>query len=953
MKNFILLLLAVWTCSLSAQDHTVSATPNNEFDPAFLTITAGETVLFQNQGGFHNVNGTQATYPDNPESFGNGGASSASWTYSYTFNTPGTYEYQCDPHVGLNMFGTITVMPAAGPSDLVISEIMYNNPGGDDYEFVEIYNNGDDAVDMNGYQMGGVTYTFGSYTLAAGGYVVVAEDGTALTTDLGLSGVDVFTWTDGALSNGGETVSLLDAAGTVLDEVTYSDGGGWPSAADGGGPSLVLCDFDADNNDPANWQPSTTSTGFSINDLELLASPGAENNCSDGAFIGFATGSATVDENTGTIDIEIVFTNDNNPTTVTIETTGTADSGDFSAANTVTSSGMGGTSTATLTVTINDDTDMEGPESVTFTITGADNDGNINGGQESFTLNIVDNDIMNTNALLITGVYDAQPGGAGAKGVELKALADIPDLGAFGISSANNGGGPTGSPEFMFPTGVSVTAGECIFIANDSMDFADFFGFDADFIDGVANINGDDAIELFENGTVIDVFGDVNVDGSGEVWDYLDGWAYRQAATGPDGDTFDPSNWTYSGVDALDGPATNADADNPFPVCSYNTEPPQVVDAVDDNVTTDINMMVIFDVLANDIAPAVPGTSTVMQVTDPVNGTLTMPNFFSFAYTPNTDFCGEDSFDYSFMYTTDDGAVSIDTATVFITVNCPSQTVDIEAVEENDADGEPVLLGQTVTITGTVYGIDLQGNDNVQFTVIDATGGIGVFSTNSFGYTVNETDLVTITGEVTQFNGLTQLNPDTIILEDTNQTLVDPAVVTELGEDTESELIKIEGLMVVEQNGANWTVTNGTDEFVLRVDNDVEPAVSDLLAQAQANNQTFNATGIGGQFDNSSPYFDGYQFLPRYAADIDLIIGTENVNWSNEIAVFPNPAEASIFIRSTVDFRQLTVVNAMGQQVGTFNAGTTEIDVTELPTGLYFLTFRTDSQAWTTRVRVN
>ena len=953
MKNFVLLLLAVWTCSLSAQDHTVSATPNNTFEPAILNITAGETVLFQNEGGFHNVNGTTATYPNNPESFGNGGASGAAWTYTYTFNTPGSYQYQCDPHVGLNMVGTINVTAGADPADLVISEIMYNNPGGDDYEFVEIYNNGDNAVDMNGFQMGGVTYTFGSYTLAAGGYVVVAENGTALSADLGLSGVDVFTWTDGALSNGGETVSLLDAAGTVLDEVTYSDGGGWPSAADSGGPSLVLCDFDADNNDPANWQPSTTSTGFSINDLELLASPGAANNCSDGAFLGFATGSATVDENTGTIDIEIVFTNDNNPTTVTIETSGTADSGDFSAASTVTSSGMGGTSTAILTVTITDDMDMEGPESVTFTITGADNGGNINGGQETFVLNIVDNDVTNTNALLITGVYDAQPGGAGAKGVELKALADIPDLGAFGLSSANNGTGPTGSPEFMFPAGVSVTAGECIFIANDSMDFADFFGFDADFIDGAASINGDDAIELFENGTVIDVFGDVNVDGSGEVWDYLDGWAYRQAATGPDGDTFDPNNWTYSGVDALDGPATNADADNPFPVCSYNTEPPQVVDAVDDNVTTDVNMMVIFDVLANDIAPAVPGTSTVMQVTDPVNGTLTMPNFFSFAYTPNTDFCGEDSFDYSFMYTTDDGAVSIDTATVFITVNCPSQTVDIEAVEENDADGEPVLLGQTVTITGTVYGIDLQGNDNVQFTVIDATGGIGVFSTNSFGYTVNETDLVTITGEVTQFNGLTQLNPDTIILEDTNQTLVDPAVVTELGEDTESELIKIEGLMVVEQNGANWTVTNGTNEFVLRVDNDVEPAVTDLLTQAQANNQTFNATGIGGQFDNSSPYFDGYQFLPRYAADIELVIRTENVNWSSEIAVFPNPAEASIFIRSTVDFRQLTVVNAMGQQVGTFNAGTTEIDVTELPTGLYFLTFRTDTQAWTTRVRVN
>ena len=40
--------------------------------------------------------------------------------------------------------------------------------------------------------------------------------------------------------------------------------------------------------------------------------------------------------------------------------------------------------------------------------------------------------------------------------------------------------------------------------------------------------NGDDAIELFgPGGDVIDVFGDPNVDGTGEAWEYKDAWARR------------------------------------------------------------------------------------------------------------------------------------------------------------------------------------------------------------------------------------------------------------------------------------------------------------------------------------------------------------------------------------------------------------------------------------------
>ena len=83
------------------------------------------------------------------------------------------------------------------------------------------------------------------------------------------------------------------------------------------------------------------------------------------------------------------------------------------------------------------------------------------------------------------------------------------------------------------------------------------------------SINGDDAVELFENGNVIDTFGDINVDGNGEAWEYLDGWASRISQTGPDGAVFMADSWIYSGPDALDGETSNDTAMTPIPLGGY------------------------------------------------------------------------------------------------------------------------------------------------------------------------------------------------------------------------------------------------------------------------------------------------------------------------------------------------------------------------------------------------
>lgn len=174
--------------------------------------------------------------------------------------------------------------------------------------------------------------------------------------------------------------------------------------------------------------------------------------------------------------------------------------------------------------------------------------------------------ILTTNSLILTGVMYV---GASPKAIELYVVNDIPDLSNYGIGSAGNGGGTDGE-EYSFPAD-ALTAGSFIYVSNDLPSFATFFGFAADYTDAGAalNFNGDDAFEIFENSVVIDVFGDINVDGTGTAWEYDLSWANRVCGTGPDGSTFEIGNWTFGALNAFSGQVDNATTPEPFPVASY------------------------------------------------------------------------------------------------------------------------------------------------------------------------------------------------------------------------------------------------------------------------------------------------------------------------------------------------------------------------------------------------
>jgi len=167
-----------------------------------------------------------------------------------------------------------------------------------------------------------------------------------------------------------------------------------------------------------------------------------------------------------------------------------------------------------------------------------------------------------TEDLIITGILDGPLNGGTPKAIEFYAINDIPDLSVFGFGSANNGNGSDGE-EFTFPAD-AITAGTYFWLATETTNFTAYFGFAPTYTSNSVNINGDDAVELFHNGVAIDVFGDINTDGTGQPWEYKDGWAYRNSNTGQT-TAFNLSDWTFSGPNALDNTTTNPS----FPIGTY------------------------------------------------------------------------------------------------------------------------------------------------------------------------------------------------------------------------------------------------------------------------------------------------------------------------------------------------------------------------------------------------
>jgi hypothetical protein len=136
-----------------------------------------------------------------------------------------------------------------------ITEIHYNPADSPNFEFIELMNVGSTPVDLGRAYFEGITFQFNLGTIVPpGGRLVLATDLNPAAFTARYPGVNVAGYYSGSLNNGGERITLRDAAGNIITSVDYDDANGWAPAADGRGFSIENINPLGDPHDPANWR---------------------------------------------------------------------------------------------------------------------------------------------------------------------------------------------------------------------------------------------------------------------------------------------------------------------------------------------------------------------------------------------------------------------------------------------------------------------------------------------------------------------------------------------------------------------------------------------------------------------------------------------------------------------------------------------------------------------------
>jgi len=105
---------------LNATTFTVDA-GNMYFSPENLEIEVGDTVEWNNVGGFHDVVVTSG-----PESISFSACSGPCTIGTYTFTLPGTYDYICSigQHAAMGMVGTVVVSESV--LEVVLTPMLFH-----------------------------------------------------------------------------------------------------------------------------------------------------------------------------------------------------------------------------------------------------------------------------------------------------------------------------------------------------------------------------------------------------------------------------------------------------------------------------------------------------------------------------------------------------------------------------------------------------------------------------------------------------------------------------------------------------------------------------------------------------------------------------------------------------------------------------------------------------------
>ena len=158
-------------------------------------------------------------------------------------------------------------------SDLVINEVLFNpKPGGTDY--VEIYNRSKNIFDIKNLylanrsgsnQLGSLSpLSVESRLLFPTDYLVVTEDAAMIQQQYAVKNRAAFAQvsTMPSYPNDKGTVVLLNAAGKILDELSYDERWQFPLISNPQGVALERIDYNKPTQDAANWHSAASTAGY-------------------------------------------------------------------------------------------------------------------------------------------------------------------------------------------------------------------------------------------------------------------------------------------------------------------------------------------------------------------------------------------------------------------------------------------------------------------------------------------------------------------------------------------------------------------------------------------------------------------------------------------------------------------------------------------------------------------
>lgn len=162
---------------------------------------------------------------------------------------------------------------------------------------------------------------------------------------------------------------------------------------------------------------------------------------------------------------------------------------------------------------------------------------------------------------------------------------------------------------------------------------------------------------------------------------------------------------------------------------------------------------------------------------------------------------------------TDDAVVATATSTFTVNLSGPTTTPIHDIQHTESAEGTSPLNGQTVTVSGTVTGFNSD-----KFYIQDAEAawsGLYIYNTNS-SWTPALSDNVTVTGAISEYNGLTELTPTEIINNGASTPINGLALasISEIAEPYESVLVTVTGTCTNIGGAKKWTISDGTSIVV-------------------------------------------------------------------------------------------------------------------------------------------